>query len=151
MGANAHLTDVVKTVRVSNAVAAGTTDVVCTAVNTEGYDGCRFVALFGTLTATQVTSMRVQQSGDDGSADAYTDLENSATNALGDDDDNDMLIVDILRPQEKWLKLTIDRATANAVVDGVIAELYRVRTAPVTQDGTVIDAVKLVTPAEGTA
>lgn len=146
-----HLTDKVKTVRVSNAVAAGATDVTCTAVDMTGYDAVRFIALFGTLTATQVTSIRAQCSSDDGSSDAYTDIEGSASDALGDDDDNDMLVLDIVRPPERYVKCIIDRATANAVVDGVIAELYCARDEVVTQDATVIEAVKLSHPVEGTA
>lgn len=145
-----HLSDAVKTVRVSNAVAAGATDSNGTGVDMTGYDAVRFVALLGALTATQVTGLHAQQSDDDGSADAYSDIEGSATENMGDDDDNDMLITDIIRPTKRYVRPVVDRATANAVIDGVIAELYRTREVPVTQDATVIDVAKTVAPDEGT-
>lgn len=148
---SAHLTDLVKTIRVSAAVAAGTTDIECTGVDMAGYDAVRFVALFGALTASHATRLRAQQSSDDGSADAYADIAGSATELLGDDDDDDMLITDLIRPAERYVRPVIDRATQNAVVDGVIAELYRARDIPVTQDATVIEAVKLAHPIAGTA
>lgn len=146
-----HLSDCVKTVRVSNAVAAGTTDSNGTGVDMTGYDAVRFVALLGTLTATQVTSLKAQQSDDDGSSDAYSDIEGSSSDPMDDADDNDMLITDIIRPTKQYVRPVVERATANAVIDGVIAELYRAREEPITQDATVIEVVKLVSPDEGTA
>ena len=50
-----------KMIRVSNAVAAGTTDVNCTGVDTANFESVEFVAAFGTLTATQVTQLKAQQ------------------------------------------------------------------------------------------
>lgn len=146
-----HLSDAVKTVRVSNAVAAGATDSNGTGVDMTGYDAVRFIALLGTLTATQVTDLKAQQSDDDGSSDAYSDIEGSATDPMDDADDNDMLITDIIRPTKRYVRPVVERGTANAVIDGVIAELYRARDLPVTQDATVIEVVKLVSPDEGTA
>lgn len=146
-----HLTDCVKTVRVSNAVAAGSTDSNGSSVDMQGYDAVRFIALLGTLTTNQVTALKAQQSSDNGSSDAFADIADSATSPMGDDDDNDMLITDIIRPTERYVRPVVERATANAVIDGVIAELYMARDEPATQDATVIDTVKLVSPAEGTA
>lgn len=147
----AHLTDVVVTKRVMNAVAAGTSDQNSSSVNMAGFDAVRFVALFGTLTASQVTTIKLQQSSDDGSSDDWSDIADSQTAAMGDDDDNDMLVTDIVRPTKQYVRAVVERDTANAVIDGVIAEKYMPRDKAVTQDGTLIDNVKLVDPAEGTA
>lgn len=146
-----HLKDIVEVRRVLNAQAAGSTDITsATPVDLKGYDGVMFVALFGALTANQVTSLRGQQSSDNGSSDDFSDIEGSKVGPLSDDDDNDMLVLDVFRPAKRYVKPVIDRETANAVVDGVIALLYRAREVPVTQGASVIDAVGLVTPAEGT-
>lgn len=146
-----HLTDNVKTVRVSNAVAAGTTNIDCTAVDLAGFDSVRFICLAGTLTATQVTSLKAAQSSDNGSSDDWTDIEGSSAGPYTDSDSNDMLVLDIRKPGKQYVRATVVRGTANAVIDGVIAELYNARDLPVTQDATVIDSHKLVSPAEGTA
>jgi hypothetical protein len=141
----------VKITRIMNGVAAGQTAQTSSAVNMAGYDGCLFIGLFGALTSTQVTSMKAQQSSDDGSSDAYSDLAESSTDALADADGNKMLLIDIFRPEKQYLKAVISRGTANAVIDGIIAIQYAGRDCPITQGTTVKELVSLVTPAEGTA
>jgi hypothetical protein len=143
-------TNKVKTIRVLNAVAAGTTDQNSSVVDTAGYEAVRFVALFGALTASQVTSVKVQQGAlSDGSD--MADLEGTSTGPLADADSNKALIVEVVRPRERYVRLVVDRGTANAVIDGVIAELYQPRVMPITQDTTVSAAEKHASPAEGTA
>lgn len=141
----------IKITRIMNGVVAGTTDQTSSAVNMAGWDGCLFIGLFGALTSTQVTLMKLQQSSDDGSADAYSDLADSATEALADADGNKMLLIDIFRPEKQYLKAVIDRGNANAVIDGLLAIQYAGRDIPITQGTTVKELVSLITPAEGTA
>lgn len=139
--------------RVMNAVAAGTTDQTSSAVDMGadgGYDGVIFVALFGALTATQVTSMKAQQSSDDAAADAYADLAGSSTGPLADADGNKCLVIDV-KPVERYVKAVIDRGTANAVIDGVLAIQYRGAKGPAVNPSSIADLTRLVMPAEGTA
>ena len=148
-----------KYTRVMNAVAAGTTDQTSASVNmgsaggSGGFTRVVFTALFGTLTANQVTSMRAQGSLDDGVVDAFSDLEGTLVGPMADDDDNQIMILEINRPRDehKFIRVIIDRATANAVIDGVIAEQSNSRQMPVTQDATTVMHAKTVAaPAEGT-
>lgn len=141
----------VKIQRVMNGVVAGTSDQTSSAVDTQGFTGCCFVASFGALTASQVTQIKVQQSDDDGASDAYSDLEGSLVGPLADADGNKQLVVDIVRPQKRYLKLVVDRGTANAVIDGVVAYLYGAKSLPVTQPSSVMAAETKVSPSEGTA
>lgn len=137
--------------RVLNAVAAGTTDQTSSAVDMEGFEGCFFIALFGTLTATQVTSIKAQQSSDDGGSDAYSDLEGTSVGPLADADSNKALVLDVYRPQKRYLKCVVDRGTANAVIDGVFAIKYGARKAPVSNGSTVSASEVAISPDEGTA
>ena len=76
----------------------------------------------------------------------------SSAISVADDDDNQIVVIDIFRPQERYLKTVIDRGTANAVVDFMIVELYNPRTIPAaTSDATVIATEKHTSPDEGTA
>jgi hypothetical protein len=134
-----HLTDAVKTVHVLNAVAAGTTNQNTTSVDLQGFDGCRFIADIGTLTANQVTSLKVQSSTDNSN---FSDITSAATANMADGDSGKTLIVDVIRPGSRYLRGVVLRATANAVINCVIAELYRLRTAPVTQDTSVSSSTK---------
>lgn len=140
-----------KVIRVMNGVAAGTSVQTSSVIDTQGFEGVKIYTAFGAITTGAVTSVEVQQSSDDGSADTYVDL--LGTNiVVADDDDNQVVVHDIYRPRERYLKLQINRATQNAVIDGVIAVLYGARKKPTTDDSaTVVGRETHVSPAEGTA
>ena len=146
-----NLTHNVLTTQVMNSVAAGTSAQNSASVDLRGYEGVRFIADFGTLTATQVTSVKAQQSSDDGVADDFSDIKGSLSAAMADGDSNKILILDIYRPQKRYVRLVVNRATANAVIDGVVAELYRAERAAIAKDADVSAQVILSNPAEGTA
>ena len=131
-----------------NAVAAGTTDQTSAAIDMQNWDGVLIIGAFGTLTATQVTSMYVRQ--DDATGGSYADLLGTSSGALADGDSNKIICIDIYRPRKRFLKAVIDRGTANAVIDGIIAIKYRGRRAPFTQAAVVAKSETHASPAEGT-
>lgn len=129
--------------------AAGTSDLTSEPVDTQGYEGVRFIIGFGAITSTAVTSIKVRQGTASNMSDG-ADLAGSAI-TIADTDDNKIAITEIHRPQERYVDLVTDRGTANAVVDFLIVELYGARKYPVTQDATVISAEVANSPDEGTA
>lgn len=137
--------------RALNATAAGSTAVNGTVIDMLGYNGIAFAVLFGTLTATQVTKIKVQQgTASDGSD--MADLAGSASPALADADSNKMLITEVYRPRERYVRVVVSRGTANAVIDGAVALLSRAELTPPALHSTVAAApVILSSPAEGTA
>lgn len=135
---------------VSNAVAAGTTDIDPTAIDMDGYDSVCFIVQFGAITAGAVTSVKAQQSSDNGVGDAFADLAGTAQ-AVADDDDNKAFIIDINRPSERYVKPYVDRATQNAVVESIIAIQYCARNVPVAQPASIGGIETHNSPAEGTA
>lgn len=145
-----NLSTDVKIVRVKNGVVAGTSAQACTTVDTQGYDGCLFLAALGALTANQVTSLSVAEGTDSGGSGA-ADLLGSKAGPLADGDGNKCLVVDVFRPAKRYLTATVNRATANAVIDGVWAILYRGRNKPAAVDASVAFTKTLASPAEGTA
>lgn len=124
--------------RVSNAAAAGTSNINCTSVDMAGYDQVMFIASFGTLTATQGTGMKLQHSDDNSS---FSDVTSGATAAMADGDSNKLLVAVYSRPSKRYVRAVITRGTANAVVDGVIALQSRARSQPVTQSSSVSASV----------
>ena len=143
---NAQLYEYVKTVRVANATAAGVTAINCTHVDMTGFDAVQFECLLGTLTATQVTSLKAQMGAAVNDSD-MADIVGAATAAAADADSNKVLIVDVMRVNNKqFVRAVVNRATANAVVDGVLAHLYRGRSLPITADATVSQVKGLVAP-----
>lgn len=131
------LTDQLVT-RVSNAVAAGTTAVNCTSIDMAGFDSVTFIAAMGTLTATQVTGMKLQESDDNSS---FSDVTSGATAAMADADSNKILVASYKRPAKRYVRAVLTRGTANAVIDAVFALQYRARSRPVTQSSTVSKSV----------
>ena len=145
-----NLSKAVKVAHVLNGVAAGTTEQTGSVIDMQGFEGVQFVALFGALTATQVTSLKVQQGSlADGSD--MADLEGSLHTALADADGNKCLVTDLYRPQKRYVRCVVKRGTANAVIDGALALLYSPRIEPVTADATIKSTKLLVSPNEGTA
>lgn len=137
--------------RVSNAVAAGTTDINSSAVDMRGFESVAFVVALGTLTATQVTSIKVQQSDDSGSSDSWDDLAGTASPAAADGDSNKLIGVEVYRPKKRYVRLVVDRGTANAVVDGIFAVLGRPDVSPVAYSAFTATPEIHNSPAEGTA
>lgn len=135
-----------KFTRVSNAVAAGTTDVEATSVDMAGFDAVAFVVEFGTITSTAVTSVKVQGSADNST---FVDLESTSI-TVADDDDNQIFVADVVRPPYRYLRCVVDRGTANAVIDGITAIQYQARFMPVTQPSTTTGELN-VAPIAGTA
>jgi hypothetical protein len=139
-----------KTIRIMNAVAAGTSDQASSAVDTQGFEGVKFYTLFGAITTGAVTSVKVQQSSDN-DADTYADLAGTSI-TVADDDDNQVVVHDIYRPRERYLKVVVDRGTQNAVIDGIVAVLYGPAKMPTSDDAsTVVGRETHASPAEGTA
>lgn len=147
-----NLSKAVKLTRHNVAVAAGTTDVTPSAgIDMQGFLGCLFLVAFGTITSGAVTSIKVQQSSDDGVADDYTDLASTSV-SVADTDDNKIFYLDIYRPTKRYLKLIVDRGTQNAVVDGITAIQYGPSKQPTTHDSSTVGGGELHgSPSEGTA
>lgn len=137
--------------RVMNAVAAGTTSQNSSGVNMENADSVLFAAAIGTITAGAVTSIKAQQSDDDGSSDSYDDIAGTSV-AIADTQSNKVALLNVQRPLKKWVRLVVVRGTQNAVIDGVFAVKYNLRKEPATQPATIVATSKTVVgPAEGTA
>lgn len=143
-----NLSKSVKIIRVMNAVAAGTTNQTSSTIDTLGYTGCLLLAACGTISASAVTTLSAQESKDDGSSDAYTAIT-GATSATytPTTDNNKMVALDINRPRKRYVQAVVNRATGNAVIDGVFAVLYN-GNAPVVDDASLLSKVILDNPAD---
>lgn len=132
-----NLLNNVETIRVANSSAAGQTAVESAAVDTAGKIGVRFTALLGDVTTASVLGLKVQGSED--GATNWTDLAGALTfTAGGSDADNKALIIDAVRPEFRYVRAVLSRTGANAVVDGILADVYGPKETPVTQGATVL-------------
>lgn len=142
-----NLLDGVKITKLNDATAAGITTINSAVVDMQGFDGVVFLTNTGTIAATGTATVKAQQDTVVGMAGA-ADLAGTGQ-ALIDTDDNKSVAVDVKRPNERFLRLVIARATANSDWGAIWALQYRARKAPVTQG---LDKYEThVSPLEGVA
>jgi len=130
--------------------AAASTAITSSAVDTQGFNECTFIVPIGTIVTNAVTSMKLQQSNDSGgSPDDFSDIIGSSQ-TIADGDDDKLFYATVVRPQKRYLKCVVSRATQNATIGGIIAVLRGARSLPVTQ-GTNVAGEQFIYVAEGTA
>ncbi len=136
-----------KIIGAAAAAAAGTSAVTGSGIDLSqngGWEGVLFVTRFGTPAANNV--LHVEQSDDNGSSDAYDDLEGSEVNAGASDD---IQWVYVHRPAKDWLRAVVLRGTSSTC-DGIFAYLVGNRDAPYdNNEAGVIAGHILHTPPEG--
>ena len=149
MAQDHSLTDNVVTIRAMAPVGAGTSDTQDSSeIDTEGFDGIRYIVSFGTITGTAVTDVRWRDATTAGGS--YNDVA-SSKQSVADTDDNTIVVGQIFKPTSRFMKFRVTRATANSVIDLGIVELYRAHQDPVTQDATVSHHKEQESPIDGTA
>lgn len=115
-----------------------------------GYEGVLMVCKFGDIAAGAVTEIKAQQGAESDLSDA-ADLEGTGI-SVADDDDNQIFIIDLYRPQERYVRLVVDKDASNNTEEMAFYIGYGARNKPVTQ--TLANEVTYelhVSPDEGTA
>ena len=138
-----------KFARTLNAVAYGQTNQNGSIIDMSDYEGVVFIAALGAMASDAVAGLKAQTGSAANMSDA-ADLEGSAV-AMIDPDDNTLLVLEIHRPAERYVRAVVTRSTGDSTIDGVIAIQYGPRVLPVTQDNTVAGIKTKASPAEGTA
>lgn len=118
--------------RVKGPVAAGQTAVKSDGVDMAGAQSCLFVVGLGTLSAGNVTTVKLQGSNTDVDGN-YVDLASSSYN-VQDSEDNLLALIEIIKPKYRYVRVVVTPATANGVIDLIIAMVgVTLRNLPVTQ------------------
>lgn len=126
-------------------VAAKTTSII----DMQGYDGVLFVAGFGTLIENGTLNVQVLQNDSNTTvgmaAVAGTAAHTvTAANALLT---QSAIAVDVYKPLERYLEVTVTPAAQNAVILGVTAIRYKGKMGP-DANGDLIKATQLISPSE---
>ncbi len=118
--------------------------------DTQGFDGVMIVTKFGDIAAGAVTTFKAQQG-------EQTDLSDGADLAgtgisVAADDDNQVFVIDIYRPLERFIRGVLDKDGVNNTEEMMLYIGYKARKLPTTMD--LADEVTYelhASPAEGTA
>lgn len=138
----------VKVTRVVAAVVAGQAATTGDILDMEGYEGVLFIAKFADVTNAAVLTLAAQGGNVAAGTDMAT-LAGSVTHTAASDagDDDDLLVLDVVKPIHRYIRPVLTSATQDAVKDGVIAIQYGARKVPITQGTTVLDSDTLISPA----
>lgn len=114
-------------------------------IDTRGYSGCCIIVKFATIASTAVTSIKAQHGDTTG---GYADIAGTSQ-TIADSDDDKVFFIDIKKPQKRYVRLVVSKATA-AAAESAVAVLYGAASKPVTLDADVAGE-EFVYPSSGTA
>lgn len=137
-----------KIVPVENSVAAGQATTVGEIVDTAGFQCACFIYKLGTVTDGAAITLKIYQGSDATVSDVAELAGASAAIATASSDSEQRLVVDVIRPRERYLRPTIVTATQDVGIDDAICILYNPDVIPVTQPTTVDASTLVVSPAE---
>ncbi|MGH8596256.1 MAG: hypothetical protein ACREXT_06330 [Gammaproteobacteria bacterium] len=137
-----------KITRVANSAVAAQTAVDSSIVDMQGYDGVLFLAALGDVTLNSVLTLTAQQNVIN-SATGMAAIGNTVARTAGaTDSDNGLLVLDVRKPRERYVRVSLTRTAANAVVDGIFALQYGAGNMPTTHDASVLVTALLTSPSE---
>ena len=144
-----NLLNSVMVTRILAAVAAGQAASASDILDMEGFEGVLFIAKVGDVTNASVLTLEAQ-SDSVNSADNMERIGDPVTHTATDatEADDGLLVLDVFKPRERYVRAVLTSATQDAVKDGVIAIQYGARKVPITQGSTVLDSATLISPAD---
>lgn len=129
---------------------ANNTDSNSDRIDMAGYDGVIFIGTVTDSVQGGVATLKVEQNtadSDSGMA-ALSGASAAATSAANDDLNDKLLVVEVVKPQERYVQAVRTSATQNIAFGSLIAILYGEKKVPVTEDATVLDSALVASPAE---
>lgn len=139
----------VKVDQVLGYYAAGTTKRTSDIIDMANYDGVMFIAELGTIIENGTVDVFVEQndanstSGMARLATTTAHTVTAANAALA----KSAIVVDVYKPQERYLQCNITPATQNAVILGITAIRYSGRVQP-DANGDLLKSTQLISPSE---
>ena len=118
--------------------AAGMADINGAAADMKGYEGITTIVEFGTIAATAVTAVKMQES--DASGSGWADVDDSELTVAADDD-NQIFTVDLSNVRKRYARVVIERATADATLATALYVKYNPSYKPTAQPAAVTPLV----------
>lgn len=143
--------DILKNIKVTSALdyASGTAARNGATLDMKGYEGVLMVVKCATIAAGAVGDIHAEQGADSGLSDA-ADLAGTAI-PIAADDDNQIFIIDLCKPKERYVRVVVTKDGANAAAESAVYYQYGAKKYPI--DNNVADLVTVEThigPSEGT-
>jgi len=127
--------------------AAGSANINGVTLDMSGFESCVMAVDVGPVVSGAATSIKAQQ-GENSDGSSMADLTGTSQTIL-DTDDNKTFYIDLIKPEKRYVRLVVLRATQNATVSAHYIQTGA-RKAP-TSHGTGVAGETHVSPVEGTA
>ena len=127
--------------------AAGTSDINGSIIDMSGFENLLIIVHMGAIVSGAVTTIKAQQDSAPAMGGAQDLLGTELT--VTDTDDDKAFYLDIVKPQKRYVRVVVPRATQNATLAAVYIQ-YNGSKSPVTH-GSNVTGETHVSPAEGTA
>jgi hypothetical protein len=123
------------------ATVAGTADTLNSDIlDLQNCDSVMGIAILGDVTNTAVVTLKAYTGDNSALSDGAYETVTATVTADATSADNKLLILDIVKPGKRYCRFDLVRATANAVVDGIVAVRYNYRAIPTTQPSDVVNS-----------
>lgn len=130
--------------------ATGTADREGAVIDMKGFEGVIMAVQLLAVATGGANSIKAQQGAAAAMGDA-ADLEGTKI-TIADDDDNQLFVIDVYKPQERYVRLYVDKDASNACAESAMYIQYGAGSKPVIQNVTdKVTYERHVSPAEGTA
>ena len=135
-----------KTAAVLGYFAAGTTTRTSSVIDMANFDGVMFVFHLGTVTDGSIILMTIKgNTADSVSSPSPVAITGGTSGVTASTSSNTLLIVDIYRPQYRYLFASVTITTQNCEIVGITSHQYGARVMPVTQHATVVVVPTFIT------
>jgi len=128
--------------KVHVAAVAGTNDTLeGDILDLQNCDSVTGVAILGgDVTNTAAVTLKAYTGDDPALSDGAYESDTATVTADASNADDKLLVLDVIKPGKRYCRFDLVRATANAVVDGVIGIRYNFRVIPTEQPSDVVDS-----------
>lgn len=123
------------------ATAAGTDDTLeGDILDLQNCDSVIGIAILGDVANTAVVTLKAYTGDNSALSDGAYETVTATVTATATSADDKLLLLDVVKPGKRYCRFDLVRATANAVVDGIIGLRYNFRSIPTTQPSDVVDS-----------
>ena len=123
------------------ATAVGTDDTLSGDIlDLQDCDSAMGVAILGDVTTLSVVTLKAYTGDVATLTDGAYETVTATVTADATSADDKLLVLDVIKPGKRYCRFDLVRATANAVVDGIIGIRYNFRTIPTTQGTDVVNS-----------
>lgn len=137
-----------KIVSVQDSVGAGKATSTGAVVDMAGYTGACFIYKLGTVVNGAKISLYVNQENASDGAFSTSIPDATAVIETASADSEKILVVDVLRPRERYLRPTVKTETQNVEVDWGLCVLYNPNVKPKAQPDNIKAATLAISPAD---